>query len=134
MTFKDLYNNVFIAEQEEDIPPSEVAMPEDFEGDVEPMPLPEVPVSSEEGEPSTDLGTSSSTTIQGYIDDLESFATKLNATEESSLQKLIAELDKPGTPFEGISRIKADVLRAAEVLRTTSENLKSFIISAAAKK
>lgn len=133
MTFKDLYNNVFIAEQEEDVPSSEVAMPEDFEGDVEPMPVPETPVAPE-GVEAPDLSVGSSTTIQGYIDDLESFATKLNATEESSLQKLIAELDRPGTPFEGISRIKADVLRAAEVLRTTSENLKSFIISAAAKK
>lgn len=134
MKFEDLYKNIFIAEQEDEImdsdESSEIAMPEDFD-DVKPAPVPEIPVADTADEPAVSP-VASQTNVQGYIDQLENFADTLNNTSGDSLQTLVANLDKEGTPFEGLSsRTKAEITRAAEIMRTISEQLKSFIIGAA---
>jgi hypothetical protein len=130
MKFDDLYNRVFIKEQDEAA--SEVAMPEDVE--VEPAPLPEpAPVSTEEPAPVVD-STASASSLTDYITQLEDFANKLNSTDGSSLNSLVSKLDKVETPFEGIySRTSADIVDAAKTLRAVSEKLKNFIIHAAKK-
>jgi hypothetical protein len=146
MKFEELYKQFFIAEEVkvDDKPSSDVAMPEDFD-DVEPAPLPELettkPSKDSTEEISSELSDSSvgsvqsSSNLQGYIQQLEDFATTLNDPTGESLQTMVSKLDQPGTAFEGISsRTKADILRAAEVLRTVSEQLKSFLISAAKAK
>ena len=140
MKFEELYKQFFIAEEvkADDKPSSDVAMPEDFD-DVEPAPLPDSePVEampSDEPNVASSVPAESSTNLNDYIQRLEDFATTLNDPAGDSLQTMVSKLDQPGTAFEGISsRTKADILRAAEVLRTVSEQLKSFLISAAKAK
>lgn len=128
MKFDQLYNHVFLGEGDE-----EVAAPENFD-DVEPMPLPDEQASVDVETPAVQQtsASSESSTIHSYIQKLDTYASELNNPEGESLQTFVTSLDRPGTPFEGISRTKADILRAAEVLRTTSEQLKSFLIGATA--
>jgi hypothetical protein len=142
MKFDDLYNKVFVSEQDEDedltATDKEVADPADF-NDVEPLPLPEpaevpeTPLATDGTEPAPAQPVSGGS-ISTYISELEEFANKLNGTEANSLQSLVSQLDRPGTPFDGISaRTRSEIVRVAETLRSISENLKSFIINAAKK-
>lgn len=132
MKFDDLYNKVFVIEQDElEAANSEVADPADFD-DVEPMPLPEPSPEVEEQAPVDNTATASSLT--DYITQLEDFANKLNSTDGTSLQSLVSKLDKVETPFEGIySRTSAEIVDAAKTLRSVSEKLKNFVIHAAKK-
>lgn len=143
MKFDDLYNKVFISEKEledeldDEIDDAEIADPANFD-DVVPAPLPE-PSAADETPLATDGVASQSSSmpagnISDYINELEDFANKLNGTESNSLQSLVSQLDRPGTPFDGISgRTRTEIVRVAETLRSISENLKSFIINAAKK-
>lgn len=129
MKFNELYNKVFVAEQ--DIANKEVADPADF-NDVAPLPLPEP--ASEDPTAVTEPAPMSGPTLTEYIMQLEEFATKLNSTDGASLQTLVSSLDKKDTPFEGIySRTSLDILNAAKTLREVAETLKNFIIHAAKK-
>jgi len=133
MKFNDLYNRVFISEQDE----TEVADPSspDF-NDVEPAPLPELTpeVSPEMAETEPTSSPESASSITDYINQIEDFANKLNGTDGSSLQSLVSKLDRVETPFEGIySRTSAEIVDAAKTLRSVSEKLKNFIIHAAKK-
>jgi hypothetical protein len=133
MKFNDLYNRVFVREQDE----TEVADPTspDF-NDVEPAPLPELTpeVSPEMGETEPTASPESASSITDYINQIEDFANKLNGTDGSSLQSLVSKLDRVETPFEGIySRTSAEIVDAAKTLRSVSEKLKNFIIHAAKK-
>jgi hypothetical protein len=133
MKFDDLYNRVFIQEQEEPIAGAndEVADPADFD-DVEPAPLPEPAPVTEEPAPVDSVA--SATNLTDYITQLEDFANKLNSTDGGSLNSLVSKLDRVETPFEGIySRTSADIVDAAKTLRAVSEKLKNFIIHAAKK-
>lgn len=143
MKFDDLYNKVFVSEQDEDedltATDKDVADPADF-NDVEPLPLPEppsvpeTPLATDGSEPAAPAQPVSGGGISSYISELEDFANKLNGTEANSLQSLVSQLDRPGTPFDGISaRTRSEIVRVAETLRSISENLKSFIINAAKK-
>lgn len=137
MKFNELYNNLYIIEQDEQDVKSnsqtktEVANPEDF-NDVKPMPVPEP---TEQPSSETQDGSSGSTkgsTLKDYIFKLEDFADALNGIESDSLQSLVAQLDKPLTPFEGISaKTKSDIVSVADTLRSISETLKLFIIGSA---
>lgn len=132
MKFQDLYNRVFVAEQDVDLEAnSEVADPADF-NDVEPLPLPELPA-----EPATDPlapQVDGGSTLTDYISQLEEFADKLNSTGGSSLQSLVSSLDRSDTPFEGIyARTSAEIVDAAKTLRSVAEKIKNYIIHAAKK-
>ena len=125
MKFNQLYNAIFINEQEE-----EIASPENF-NDVQPLPLPEPPV---EGTEPTVPSVATGSTLNDFITQLEDFANKLNSTDATSLQSIVSNLDKVETPFEGIySRTSAEIVDAAKTLRSVSEKLKNFIIHAAKK-
>jgi hypothetical protein len=133
MKFNDLYNRVFISEQDE----TEVADPSspDF-NDVEPAPLPELPAPSDTPveETPAPVAAESTSSLTDYINQIEDFANKLNGTDGSSLQSLVSKLDRVETPFEGIySRTSAEIVDAAKTLRSVSEKLKNFIIHAAKK-
>ena len=132
MKFEELYNRVYLKEQDEK---SEVATPEDFD-DVEPMPLPDpTDVTVEEpgmASPQVNVGGDGASSLNDYITKIEDFASVLNGTDGSSLQTLVSKLDKVETPFEGIySRTSAEIVDAAKTLRSVSEKLKNFIIYAA---
>jgi hypothetical protein len=127
MKFAELYNQVFITEQND----QEVASPADF-NDVKPLPMPEQP--EEVGTTPVVQSTNGASTLTDYINQLEEFANKLNGTDGSSLQSLVSQLDKVESPFEGIySRTSAEIVDAAKTLRSVSEKLKNFIIHAAKK-
>ena len=131
MTFDQLFNKIYITEQDDDTKStSSVPVPEDFD-DVEPGPVPEV--AQEETPTDTSDSTSGPTasTLKDYVFQLEDFAEKLNGVEGTSLQSLVSSLDKPGTPFDGISsRTQSEIVRVSEILLSISEKLKSFIINA----
>ena len=127
MKFDDLYNKVFIREQDD---ATEVADPANFD-DVEPLPVPEpteAPVTDALSSPASDVSAS---TLTDYISQIEEFASKLNGTDGNSLQSLVSKLDRVETPFEGIyGRTSAEIVDAAKTLRSVSEKLKNFIIHA----
>lgn len=138
MKFDDLYNRVFIKEQDEDpTANTEVADPNDFD-DVEPLPiLAPSPEASEEAAPPADTVRTEQTSsnLGQYITQLEDFANQLNGTDGTSLNSLVSKLDRVETPFEGIySRTSADIVDAAKTLRSVAEKLKNFIIHAAKNK
>lgn len=124
MKFDDLYNRVFLSEQDK---PSdvntEVAHPDDF-NDVEPLPLPDP---SAEGEQQS---VPSSSSLTDYVTQCNEFADKLQNPNGGCLQSLVASIDKPLTPFEGISNTKSDVERAAGILRSLAGRLLSYTIAA----
>lgn len=126
MKFDELYNRVFIAEENTE----EVADPAKF-NDVEPAPLPE-PSASPEVETST-RNVESSATLNDYTIQLDKFAHELNNTEGTGLQVLISKLDHHDTPFQGMSGLKNKIVSAAKALRDVSEDIKSFIVYAAKK-
>jgi len=126
MKFDDLYNRVFIREQDE---PSdvntEVAHPDNFD-DVEPLPLPEP---TPEGEP-TEAALPTSASLTDYMKQCLDFADKLQSPNGECLQSLVVSLNKPATPFEGIDRLSADVEDAAEKLKRIAGRILSFTIAA----
>lgn len=137
MKFEDLYNKIYIKEQESEKDPSGgVPMPEDFD-DVAPMPS--VDTSSvSTNEPSDvdqqPISSTTGTTLQSYIMELEKFANKLQSLDGDSLQTLVSKLDRIGTPFDGISaRTKPEILKAVESLKSIAIELTSFLINAAKK-
>ncbi len=137
MKFDELYKRVYLNEQDKEVSAEEapeevsdttsIANPEDF-NDVEPMPKPE-PVAT--AAPEDKEQAAQGKTLKDYVDMLEEFADNLINLEGDSLQKLVHTLDKPGTPFDGISARTTEIIRASESLRSISEKLKVFIISAA---
>jgi hypothetical protein len=134
MKFDDLYNKVFVSEQEEvEDTTDEVADPNDPAYDVEPMPLPETPLATDEVEPSdTNSGTQSSSSLNDYVTELESFADKMNCLGADCLNSLVSKLNQKDTPFEGIrDKTSSDIVNVASKLRDISEVIKSFLIHAA---
>ena len=141
MRFEELYNSVYLKEAEanketsvEEAPTesggSTVPMPDDFD-DVEPIPTAEAPVEGETEGTTSEATAPTASTLKDYIFQLEDFAEKINGLEGNSLQSLVSSLDRPGTPFDGISsRTKVDIVSVAETLLSISEKLKSFMINA----
>lgn len=130
MKFDDLYNRVFLAEQDlPSDPNTDVASPEDFD-DVDPIPLPS---------PDEVLNTGAAPTVPNagslsdYMKQCNEFADKLQNESGNCLQSLVMSLDKPLTPFEGISRLSSDIEDAAEKLKRISGRLLSYNIAAQKK-
>lgn len=130
MKFDDLYNRVFIAEQ--DLPSdlnTDVASPEDFD-DVDPIPLPS-PADVQNGASAGPAVTT--TSLTDYMKQCNEFAEKLQNDGGACLQALVMSLDKPLTPFEGISKLSSDIEDAAEKLKRISGRLLSYNIAAQKK-
>jgi hypothetical protein len=130
MKFNDLFTRVIITEQDEDptlsssdidtdtpaITDDGVPMPDSY--NVKPAPV--SPISNNSGN------------IKNYISKLEDFAKTLNDDESDSLQKLVTELDRPGSLFQGISReTSSEIIRLAEQTASLAQILKGFIINSA---
>lgn len=126
MKFDDLYNKVFLSEQDVN---TEVASPDDFD-DVDPIPLPEP---APEGQPDPGAAQPTASSLTDYISKCNEFADTLQNPNGGCLQSLVASLDKPLTPFEGISNTKSDVEKAAGILRSLAGRLLSFTIAATKK-
>lgn len=137
MKFDELYKRVYLTEQDKEVSSEEAldeisnetteANPEDFQDDVEPMPQPTPEETTVEGEEEAPQGT----TLMDYVNKLDEVSELLLNLEGDCLQKLVISLDKPGTPFDGISNKSAEIVRASEALSTLSGKLKMYIISSA---
>ena len=115
MKFNDLYNRVFVQEQ------SEVAAPSDI--DVKPIPVPEAPV--ENG----DLAAvSAPSNITQHVQKCIEFANTLQDLGGGNcLLSFVSEIDKPGTPFDGIQAATSSYIEsAANKLRELSGRLASY--------
>jgi hypothetical protein len=120
MKFNDLYNRVFIKEQDEQ--PSEVASPEDF--NVEPAPVPEAPAmpTDEEAVPAIDVNEVAD--LESYIIQATELSNKLVSSNGDDLLSKISKLDRPGTQFENIyGSLKSNLLRASEALSDLASQL-----------
>jgi hypothetical protein len=128
MKFNTLYNNVFITEQDETMPNPDVA------ADVPPSPV------TSDGVPSPDnysvepapvtVSSGNINTVKEFVVKLEEYADSLNGVDNESLQKLVNDLDRKNSLFEGISReTSSDIIRLAELSVSLSEKLKGFIIN-----
>lgn len=118
MKFDNLFNQVFLTEQEDISVPETggVATPDAY--DVEPAPV-VTTVSGVED-------------LKNYITKLDEFTNTLNAVEGESLQKLVNDLDRAGSLFQGISReTSKEIIRIAEQVSALSEIIKGFIINSA---
>jgi hypothetical protein len=129
MKFDRLFKQVFITEQDENIVPDEtgsepapadvpagVAVPNNYE--VEPSPVAQT--------------ANNGSQIREYVTKLEDFADSLNGVDSDSLQKIVSDIDRPGSLFQGISReTSSDIIKLAEQTVRLSEILKGFIINSA---
>lgn len=130
MKFDSLYNKVFLTEQEEEIAlpddvdvsdetaPQEpgVAEPQNFE--TEPAPV---------GGPVGDAGS-----LKSFIDRLEELSSVLNGVDTESLQKLVNDLDRPGSLFTGIANdTSPEITKLAEQAASLVQILNGYIINSA---
>jgi hypothetical protein len=123
MKFNDLYNRVFVAEQELPSDAEDVAQPSDV--DVEGLPL-----ATDNGgaAPTIGGGGSGPSDLMGYLKQIEEFTNKLNGVEGNSLQSLAVTLSKPGTPFEGAAdRLAGNIESAAKSLGDLSATLRRLV-------
>lgn len=129
MKFDHLYNQVFLIEQDEEIPeqtpedeiaPSEggVATPDSI--NVEPAPV---------------LGGTDASGIQTYKTQLQEFADSMQNTDTECLQKLVNDLDRPGSLFMGISReLSSRIIKIAGDAKEIVTILDGFVINSAKRK
>ena len=137
MKFDLLFNQVFLTEADDYIHPSteEGAVTHD-DGNVETAadhpegtPVPDnydvepAPVGSSGG----DAGS-----LKEQIRKLDDFAEALNGVDGESLQKLVNDMDRPGSLFQGISReTSPEIIRIAGQVAELSEIIKGFVINSA---
>ena len=129
MKFDELYNRVYLNEQDKEAPEeagneTTEANPEDFQADVEPMPQPAPEATEKTAAPS-------GMTLLDYTNKLDELAELLLNTDGDCLQGLLVSLGKPNTPFQGISGKSVEVVRTAGALTELSGKLKMYIISSA---
>jgi len=133
MKFDDLYNRVFIKEQDE----TEVADPSspDF-NDVKPAPLPDLASTSET--PSvdqTEVVETAAPNLSTYMQDLINFGNKLmdEKNPDQSLLAVLRKLDQPGveSPFSGIyDRTCSEILSVKNKISEIVSELLRFSIQA----
>jgi len=112
MKFDALYSKIFEQDGME-------ARPEDVK--VEPAPVPALPAPAASG-------AEGARTLMDYVTVLDHAIAALNGTDNDSLQRLLKSLDKPNTPFEGISEeLWHEINRAAESISGVTTILKSYI-------
>lgn len=127
MKFDHLYQQVFLLEQGEDVTPVDevpeeeapitggTAEPDNY--NVEPAPIPQ------------SFGDSGN--LANYISKLQEFAKEMQNTESDSLQKLVNEIDRPGSLFQGISReVSSRIIKIASDAKDIATILEGFILNA----
>jgi hypothetical protein len=134
MKFDRLFQQVFITEQDENIVPDENGNESPVTSDT-PTDAPEgVPVPNNyDVEPAPVAQTANNgSQVREFITKLEEFADSLNGVDSESLQKIVSDIDRPGSLFQGISReTSSDIIKLAEQTVRLSEILKGFIINSA---
>ncbi len=136
MKFDSLYQHVFLTEQDQPIKNSEtpaesqpettkeetpsmegggVAEPDNY--NIEPLPV---------IKPATDNGN-----LSKYITTLVKFANSMQNTETECLQKLVNDIDHPGSLFQGISReVSSSIIKIASDAKDIATVLEGFVLNA----
>jgi hypothetical protein len=71
-------------------------------------------------------------TLKEQVRKLDEFAEALNGVDGESLQKLVNDMDRPGSLFQGISReTSPEIIRIAGQVAELSEIIKGFVINSA---
>lgn len=138
MKFADLYNRVFIKEQDELAPEAtdEVADPNDPDYNVEPAPVPKAPEAPSEENPTdaSQVPTESPSSLMSYIDSLRGLANKLvdEKNPSGTLIGVLQKLDTPATPYEriGDDQMRSRILQAKQLLSTIADELADYSIKA----
>jgi hypothetical protein len=123
MKFDDLYNRVFIREQDE----TEVADPTspDF-NDVEPAPLPQPSQQPTDGE-ETQVSAGPEPDFDSYIMECTKLANMLVSSDGSDLLSTLSKLDRPLTAHEGVyDSFKSGILRASEALSDLASQMLAY--------
>jgi hypothetical protein len=148
MKFDDLLKTVFIGEA--DIPP--VSPAPDATTSPDTINLPdenEELAPAADGDPTPDKysvepapvvappavdGGGSADTLKNYVTKFADFIEELNGLSGDSLQKLVNDLDIPGTVFDGISdKASADITKVAKALAELNQTLQGFLLSSVKK-
>jgi hypothetical protein len=130
MKFNSLYRHVFLTEQDqpvsseetsekpvEQIPPQSGGTPEPDNYGVEPLPV---------IKPVTDNGN-----LGKYIITLMEFAKAMQNTEGECLQKLVNDIDRSNSLFQGISReVSTRIIKIASEAKDIATILEGFILNA----
>jgi len=131
MKFDSLYQQVFLTEQDE-VAPEEV-------------PTPEEEVSTGEGgvatpdsinvEPAPVFAGVDAGGIQTYKTQLQQFADSMQNTDADCLQKLVNDLDYPGSLYMGISReLASRIIKIASDAKEIVTILDGFVINSIKRK
>ena len=128
MKFDHLYNQVFLIEQDEEVPeqtPEETPAPESGIATPDSINVEPAPIS-----PRADAGG-----IQTYKTQLQQFADSMQNTDTDCLQKLVNDLDYPGSLFGGISReLSSRIIKIASDAKEIVTILDGFVINSAKRK
>lgn len=128
MKFDHLYNQVFLIEQDEEAPEQ---MPEE-------IPAPEDGVATPDNynvEPAPVVSGADASGIQTYKSQLQEFANSMQNTDTECLQKLVSDLDRPGSLFMGISReLSSRIIKIASDAKEIATILDGFVINSAKRK
>ena len=133
MNFNDLYNRVFITEE------NDRSVEDDLITDIEDVtrstdnttPIPD----NYTVEPLPPMKVSDDTRqLNTYIDKFKEFLNTLNGIEQQSLQSFVNDIDKGNSLLQGISKTSGDITRLAENTAALIQTLQSFISSANKRK
>jgi hypothetical protein len=136
MKFDNLFNSIFLTEAddyESDIPPVSGDEPIDTSSTEEDEPTVDALPDNHDVEPAPVVSSVGDTDrVKEHLEKIESFIETLNGIEGESLQKLVNDIDRPGSLFQGISReTSSDIIKLAEQTAGLVEILKGFIINSA---
>jgi hypothetical protein len=131
MKFDSLYQQVFLIEQDE-VAPEEVPAPE------EELTSSESGVASPDSinvEPAPVFAGVDAGGIQTYKTQLQQFADSMQNTDAECLQKLVNDLDYPGSLYMGISReLASRIIKIASDAKEIVTILDGFVINSIKRK
>jgi hypothetical protein len=131
MKFDSLYQQVFLIEQDE-VAPEEAPTPE------EELPPQEDGIASPDSinvEPAPVFAGVDAGGIQTYKTQLQQFADSMQNTDAECLQKLVNDLDYPGSLYMGISReLASRIIKIASDAKEIVTILDGFVINSIKRK
>jgi hypothetical protein len=131
MKFDSLYKQVFLLEQDEPVNPDVSSEEEQGAPVSDGIPEPD----NYSVEPAPLVAGSDSSGIQTYKSQLQEFANSMQNTDTECLQKLVSDLDRPGSLFMGISReLSSRIIKIASDAKEIATILDGFVINSSKRK
>jgi hypothetical protein len=131
MKFDSLYQQVFLIEQDE-VAPEETLTPEE---ELPPQEGGQASPDSINVEPAPVFAGVDAGGIQTYKTQLQQFADSMQNTDTECLQKLVNDLDYPGSLYMGISReLASRIIKIASDAKEIVTILDGFVINSIKRK